>query len=330
MRYRFNRSGFTLVELLVVIAIIGILIALLLPAVQAAREAARRSQCSNNLKQLGVAVHQYHGAHQVFPLGVINSTVLDTAKPQFRAWPRLTWAIHLYPFLEQQGAYDAFDFNATGAGGYVGDDPKNCTGPDAPTAVVLPTMLCPSDYHGSWHRLSGTTGLQNETIYHARGNYAVFFGNLHQGDTLTLSAEHKPAAFGFRPVRIRDIRDGTSKTMAFGEMLRDSDLRGSFRGGYWRDFPGASWIFTLNPPNSPVPDALWSSQCRPVDNRPELNLPCVPMQNYYETAASRSRHPGGVQVANCDGSVHFVVETVALDVWRAMGSIDGGEAVELP
>ena len=217
-----------------------------------------------------------------------------------------------------------------GAGGYVGDDAKNCTGPDAPTAVVLPTMICPSDSSGSFHRLSGTTGLSDETIFHARGNYAVFFGNLDQGSTLNLTADHLPAAFGFRPVRIRDIRDGTSKTMAFGEMLRDTDDRGSFRGGYWRDFPGASWIFTLNPPNSPVPDALWNSQCRAVDNRPEQNLPCVPLGGNYETAASRSRHPGGVQVGNCDGSVHFITNTVPLNVWRAMGSIDGGETVELP
>ena len=131
MPYRLNRSGFTLVELLVVIAIIGILIALLLPAVQAAREAARRSQCANNLKQLGVALHQYHSSHGVFPLGVINSTVLDTSTPELRSWPRLTWAIHLYPFLEQLAAYEAFDFHAKGAGGYVADDPVNCTGPDA-------------------------------------------------------------------------------------------------------------------------------------------------------------------------------------------------------
>src|SRR6186997_681908 len=102
-RQRLRRAGFTLVELLVVIAIIGVLVALLLPAVQAAREASRRTKCSNNMRQLGLATHGYHDTFNVLPLGVLKN---DLTK-EF-SYPRLTWAIHLYPFVEQKAIYDQF------------------------------------------------------------------------------------------------------------------------------------------------------------------------------------------------------------------------------
>lgn len=317
--FRRHRVGFTLVELLVVIAIIGVLVALLLPAVQAAREAARRTQCTNNLKQLGLALHNYHDTHRVFPLGVLQSN-LGT---EF-AYPRLTWAIHLYPYLEQQPTYDQFDFECRPApGNKIMDCAQNAGTRDAPAAHVFSAMLCPSDSRGARIQTSGNG-------FHARGNYAAFFGNLNKGATRHMSAGHQPAAFGYRPVSFASILDGTSNTMAFGEMLREATEDGPFRGCYWRDFPGAAWIFTLNTPNSPVPDNIRASQCPGSANQPELNMPCVPVNGNNESAASRSRHPGGVQVALCDGSVRFVTETIGLDVWRAMGSIEGGESVQMP
>src|SRR5688572_9452260 len=116
---RNSRSGFTLVELLVVIAIIGVLVALLLPAVQAAREAARRSSCANNLKQLGLALHLYHDANNVLPLGTLNvNTTAEFSNP------RLTWAMPLFPFMEQKNISDAYDFGRT----YF--DPLNCDDPN--------------------------------------------------------------------------------------------------------------------------------------------------------------------------------------------------------
>ena len=177
-------------------------------------------------------------------------------------------------------------------------------------------MLCPSDSRGA--KIQIASGL-----YHARGNYAVFFGNLNKGATRLLSTGHQPAAFGYRPVNLGAILDGTSNSMAFGEMLREATTNTPFRGCYWRDFPGASWIFTLNTPNSPVPDNIRATQCPASANLPLLNMPCVPIDGNNESAASRSRHPGGVQVALCDGSVRFVAQTIGLAVWRAAGSIEG-------
>ncbi len=316
--FRRHRVGFTLVELLVVIAIIGVLVALLLPAVQAAREAARRTQCTNNLKQLGLALHNYHDTHRVFPLGVLQSNLGS----EF-AYPRLTWAIHLYPYLEQQPTYDRFDFECRPGHDRIMDCTQNAATRDAPAAHVVSAMLCPSDARGATVQSSGNG-------FHARGNYSAFFGNLNKGATRQMSAGHEPAAFGYRPVSFASILDGTSNTLAFGEMLREAREDGPFRGCYWRDFPGAAWIFTLNTPNSPVPDNLRATQCPAAANQPELNLPCVPVNGNNESAASRSRHPGGVQVALCDGSVRFVTETIGLDVWRAMGSIEGGESVQMP
>lgn len=313
-----SRYAFTLVELLVVIAIIGILIALLLPAVQAAREAARRSSCSNNLKQLGLALHLYVDALKVFPPGGLGDQP-GSKYPE----PRLTWAIHLYPFMEQRAIYDLYDFNKA----YYGSTNSNTR--EKPAAVVIPTMQCPSD-PGSTIRDSTANG----NGYHARGNYAAFFGNLNKGATQNNQTGHLPAAFGYRPVPPAGIVDGLSNTMAFGEMVRDREKKGGIRGSYWWGFPGGAWVFTRNTPNSPAPDVLASTSCTAAMNLPEYNQPCVVTSDatYYNdlTAASRSYHPGGVQVMQCDGSVRFVSETIGLSIWRAAGSIQGGETEQLP
>lgn len=119
--------------------------------------------------------------------------------------------------------------------------------------------------------------------------------------------------------------------MAFGEMLRGGlNEEESMRGSYWYDFPGAAWIFTRETPNTRVADAIRSSSCPASANQPHLNLPCVGVNGNNEWAASRSRHPGGVQVAYCNGSVAFVADTIGLNIWRAIGSIDGGETLTAP
>jgi prepilin-type N-terminal cleavage/methylation domain-containing protein/prepilin-type processing-associated H-X9-DG protein len=320
---RRKSAGFTLVELLVVIAIIGILVALLLPAVQAAREAARRMQCSNNLKQLGLALHNYHDTYKTFPPGTLNQSLAA----QF-SYPRLTWAVFVYPFIEQGNVYNRFDFVTQPVGhDRQADLDINAAGITAPTQAVVPVMRCPSDTSAElW------ANTNNSAQAHSRGNYAAVFGNIDIGATRVLPVAHRPAAFGYRKVTFGEIADGTSNSIALAEMLSWPEVVGPFRGCYWRDFSGAAWIFTLNPPNSPIPDQIRATQCVLAQNhnRPQRNLPCLPINGDRETAASRSRHPGGIQVAMCDGSVHFVSQTLGLTVWQAIGGIQDGVATQFP
>lgn len=312
-------NGFTLVELLVVIAIIGILIALLLPAVQAAREAARRAQCANNLKQLGLAILNYESQVRSFPPGMIAFSVDRGA--------RTPWAIHLYPFLEQKAVYDrvAFIPNTSAYSGFCFVD-TNVLGRDAPLAVPVPALQCPSDgtdpvYEVYW---------RNDGAYNAKSNYGAFFGKVNMGTTWARGPYHKAHAFGYNtPVRISDILDGTSNTMALGEMLKGlNGNRKDYRGVvHWDNSPG-SVIFTASGPNSPQPDIMYPGFCPPEMNLPVRNLPCIAAGSILDQCGlSRSRHPGGVQVVRCDGSAHFVSESIGLAIWQAMGSIDGGEVL---
>jgi prepilin-type N-terminal cleavage/methylation domain-containing protein/prepilin-type processing-associated H-X9-DG protein len=313
-------GGFTLVELLVVIAIIGILIALLLPAVQAAREAARRAQCVNNLKQLSLAMLNYESAVKSFPPGALNLSFPCGS-------PRTTWAIHLYPYMEQKAAFDRFNFKLpVGAGGAIWGNPANATGTDAPTAAVVSGMLCPSDGRGGsvHHHMHGCGDF-------ARGNYAGFFGNIDYGSAQPPGAAlHKPAAFRFNAVvRIGDVRDGTSNTMAFGEILTGINADNDYRGVHWYDHAGTSQVYTKFSPNTLSPDVILSMWCTTTTHRPEMNLPCAAGASGQatDTAACRSRHPGGVQVAFCDGSARFVAETLDINIWQALGSADSGEVI---
>jgi prepilin-type N-terminal cleavage/methylation domain-containing protein/prepilin-type processing-associated H-X9-DG protein len=313
-------TAFTLVELLVVIAIIGILIALLLPAVQAARETARRAECGNNLKQLALAMLNYESAVKAFPPGALNQSFPCK-------YPRTTWAIHLYPYLEQQSIFDRFNFRLPGGtGGALWTNPENSMGVAAPTAAVVPGLLCPSDGQGGTvhHHMSGCGNF-------ARGNYAGFFGNLDYGSAQPpVSAFHRPAAFAFNAsVRLRDVIDGTSTSLAFGEILTGVNADNDYRGVHWYDHVATSQVFTKYPPNTRSPDVILPMWCTGTTNRPELNLPCVggASDQRTDTAACRSRHPGGVQVSFCDGSARLLSDSTDLTVWQALGSIAGGEAV---
>ncbi len=314
-----RKHGFTLVELLVVIAIIGILIALLLPAVQAAREAARRLQCANNLKQLGLALLNYESQLRTFPPGMIATRVNRGA--------RTPWAVHLYPFIEEKAVYDQVVFipNTESYNGFCFVD-ANLLGRNAPLALPIPAFQCPSDgadpvYEVYW---------RNDGAYNAKSNYGAMFGNVNMGATFAGDQGHKAHAFGYnRPVRIGDIRDGTSNTMALAEMLKgiEGDRR-DYRGViHWDNSPG-SVVFTTAGPNSPQPDIMYPGFCTPEMNLPQRNLPCIAAGNILDQCGlSRSRHPGGVQVVRCDGSAHFVSETIGLAIWQAMGTIDGGEII---
>ena len=323
------RHGFTLVELLVVIAIIGILIALLLPAVQAARVAARRAQCSNNLKQLALATHGHADAHKRFPMGCQNQSFPFGA-------PRQSWLPYVLPYLEEQNVLSKYDFDLhKGANGIYSYDvhfqTANSMTVDASTSVVIPSLLCPTD-------IGVTTG-QFAWGYFSFGNYLAVFGGLTLGGANPATIQPKDrAAFGVNfGAEFAEFRDGASKTMIYAEYLRStgetaaSGVMIDQRGMLWQaDEPGGGSIYTAHSPNSSTPDIFYpNSWCVP---RPERNLPCMVgvTSGADHTAGARSLHPGGVVVALGDGSVRFIDDSIHLDLWQDMATIAGGEVVEIP
>ncbi|APZ94759.1 DUF1559 domain-containing protein [Fuerstiella marisgermanici] len=293
---RARQRGFTLIELLVVIAIIAILIALLLPAVQQAREAARRTQCKNNMKQLGLAMHNYHDVFLTFPIGRHNC-----------CWG--TWQVPILPYIEQANLYELYQ----NSGGNDATGPRYGSAANLPvTTTRLAALSCPSDKDN--RPFSGITS----------HNYSVNFGNTGYGQQSDLNG----VKFGGAPFanlkafKMRDLQDGTSNTFLMAEVVQGNgtDLRGF---GWWGD---ASQFTTYLGPNSNLPDRIYSSSY--CNNEPLQNLPCDVSNSTNPTMfAARSMHTGGVQVLMGDGAVRFVSENVDLDNWRALSTTKGGEVV---
>jgi len=322
-----NRSirGFTLVELLVVIAIIGILVALLLPAIQAAREAARRMSCSNNLKQIGVALHNYHDTWGVFPPGAIHP----------RGVTSKSWSIHarLLSFIEQENLQDLVDWSL----------PYDVQGEVTRTRVA--TYMCPSD-PGDRERPDGAITHYPLSYGVNMGTWFLFNPNNQSGGNGLVYPNSRTA--------FRDVLDGTSTTLAFAEVkawtpyLRDggtpntssasmpaangiSGLGGNFKpdSGHteWVDGrvhqTGFTGTFT---PNRLVPHAT-GSEVFDVDFNSSREGKTTD-QLTYGAVTSRSYHPGGVQVALVDGSARFVSGDIDIATWRALTTRRGGEVVE--
>ena len=203
-------------------------------------------------------------------------------------------------------------------------------GPEAPTRTVVRSLLCPSDgLGGDTSTYIDSNGKLLGTWNHS--NYLAFFGDQNYGAAFARTG--RPAAFGINyGARLVEITsgNGTSQTMIFGEYLTGlphEEAPNDLRAVHWIDVPGASQLYSQAAPNTPLPDLFNPSArlCPPSYNRPELNLPCAGGSLSDMTAASRSRHPGGVYILKADGSVHFVAQTINLSTWQAMGSISGGE-----
>ncbi|MEW4455499.1 DUF1559 domain-containing protein [Bremerella sp. JC817] len=318
LRNQRTKAGFTLVELLVVIAIIGVLIALLLPAVQQAREAARRIQCTNHLKQWALATHMHIDTYAGwFPLGGMNGTNNPTKVQNGNSYHRITWAVQLWPFIEQGALYDQYDLNQ-----HFHDGPNMAT-----LRVPIDMYYCPSDKVGA-------TQDQSDTYWRVMGNYVGNFGNAHLHHTSSDSVAWLGAPFRIRHVsRMSEVTDGTSNTALFSELLIASpggldDNRGDFLNN-----EGSPGFMSLLTPNSSTPDLC--RQCKASTMDPTSNdyrrMPCSTVSQPHEAYnAARSNHPGGVLVANCDGSVRFVGETVNQSTWEGMLSAFGGEVFETP
>jgi prepilin-type N-terminal cleavage/methylation domain-containing protein/prepilin-type processing-associated H-X9-DG protein len=292
---RFKRRGFTLVELLVVIAIIGILIALLLPAVQAAREAARRSQCTNNLKQIALGLHNYHDTFRGFPAShyFYNGSVNES-----------TWVTHLLPFIEQKALFDKItNWNVC-----FGCGPPAGSGADIVAQTKIPGMLCPSDVESV--NASTAPG-------YAKGNYLANTG-IGPMETDGVGTLGGPAGVfrRNRSTRMADLIDGTSNTAMLSETLKVDNVND------WRGvmhYPEGSAYQHNRAPNSAIPDELRGSMC--VTTLPRA--PCVGVTANYDNRrlifTARSLHPGGVNVALADGSIRFVSNSVNLATWQGLG-----------
>jgi prepilin-type N-terminal cleavage/methylation domain-containing protein/prepilin-type processing-associated H-X9-DG protein len=307
--HRGQLRGFTLVELLVVITIIGILIALLLPAVQAAREAARNMQCSNNLKQLGLALQNYHAAIGSFPPGAI------WIKSQKNQGTRINFLAQLFPYIEQDNVFREINWNATSGMGVIWWGNNSSV-----TGIRLPWLLCPSD--GAGGDFFGAAGSQQL----ARNNYFGVYNGRQLSDVL--SSNQKVWAFfdGMRATRIADITDGTSNTLAMTEGLTGSDPNDA-RGFAWSDQACGAFVHTDLGPNSPLPDRCFPSTawCQSVPQNDRYRPWTQGDGATTDTCAARSMHPGGVNALFADGSCHIVNDTVSIASWQALATIAGGE-----
>jgi prepilin-type N-terminal cleavage/methylation domain-containing protein/prepilin-type processing-associated H-X9-DG protein len=318
-----NHRGFTLIELLVVIAIIAVLIALLLPAVQQAREAARRTQCKNNLKQLGLAMHNYHDTFQKFPNGAWfrNGPAPESGT---NSGHHVSWIMSSLPFLEQANLYSGFHF-----GTYTRDTEEE-------GRVIVPAIQCPSDpgigsggrlvpngedarsgywwdVEGAYTNYKGCNGAMWNGAPYQRSDLTGRYGSATPRDlewgngVFPRNRANVAATRGALWVgtAIRDITDGTTNTIAIGESLPE-----------WTD------------------DTAW------CDDNGTIATTAIPM-NLYKTVATRvgfardwrrsygfaSRHTGGAQFGMCDGSVRFVSDSISLTNYYALGTISTGEVI---
>jgi prepilin-type N-terminal cleavage/methylation domain-containing protein len=307
-----KRQGFTLIELLVVIAIIAVLIGLLVPAVQKVREAANRMSCTNNLKQLGIAMHSYHDAN--------NQSLPAIMGPSGCCWG--TWAILVMPYIEQEAAYKLYqnwggsdtvnsNFPAQSTGGF----PRYGSAPNTTnvTGRRYKVLSCPSDQENT-----PINPMPNH-------NYAVCAGT---GGTTGGRPAGAPATFNPQPgmfdganrtkkIKLTDVTDGLTNTIMVGEVLQGqgSDLRGFI---WWGD---ASGMTTFAPPNTSTPDQIYATfYC---NNLPARNLPCTGTGGsvFY----SRSRHSGGVNAALGDASVRFITNSITPSAWLNAGSAMDGQ-----
>jgi len=336
-----NVRAFTLVELLVVIAIIGILIALLLPAVQAAREAARRMQCTNNLKQWMLAMHTYADANRSsFPIGCggwgehyggvptinefLNVVPRSLNADGFTHLFRHGYVPRVWPYMEQSALASEYV--------YLQNHFFDAPNANAISATVS-AYYCPSDRPGSkW--------LQNGSETRALGNYMLSFGDDYFWTPKRADGSYnvrpwkkpdwKGSAFGYYiATKLSDAVDGLSNTLYMSEVrigLQTGDVNQTYdlRGDIFNDDDPGPAFYTITSPNSSTPDRVW---CFETTTAP-CTLGTDPGDQVFQ--AARSRHTGGVNLALGDGSIQFVSDTIALNVWQAAGTLRGGESLSLP
>lgn len=326
---RRRRFGFTLIELLVVIAIIAVLIALLLPAVQQAREAARRTQCRNNLKQLGLALHNYLDSSRVFPPGTVNPLGDDVNGKNGGGGAGIggPWICHILPYCDQAPLYSNFS-KIVAERPEVVDWFGNGTYAATPIGNSHLTMLdCPTHPRND-ELMSNGTNMEHL----ARGNYAACYGK----GGYAIAQTNQPAIGGVFGNNSRnsmaDLIDGSTNTLLLSELRyrtpsstgpSSADIRGTWAYGSM----GANIFSTQTGPMSAVSDRIWGCRSLPAEK-----MPCVSTSNgttdmLNSFAAARSYHTGGVHGCMADGSIRFFSENIDLTVWQGLGSRGGVEVL---
>jgi prepilin-type N-terminal cleavage/methylation domain-containing protein/prepilin-type processing-associated H-X9-DG protein len=340
-RHRRPRArGFTLIELLVVIAIIGVLIALLLPAVQAAREAARRAQCSNNLKQIGLAFHNYIDSHGCFPPGYVSAVDYSVTNPcdqdsedgrSVDLGPGWAWGSMILPLMEQGPLFNSINFGLSLA--YRANDTAS--------RARVNNYLCPSDWGPDLVPVfadppdpndPGSLSGANIVDTVSRGNYVGMWG---LGEMCAGSGPYDrpntgeiggPYGIFSRNSRttVAMISDGTSQTIAVGERSHNLSYvtwTGRSIGGW---LGKTSFVEGGTDQFDPSPEECWTQVLGPVgleDGNRTPNNPLAHVEDYW------SRHPGGVNFLFADGSVHFLKDGINPASWRALATRAGGEVV---
>ncbi len=309
-------SGFTLVELLVVIAIIGVLIALLLPAVQQAREAARRMECKNNMKQIGLAMHNYHDSLGSFPPGAISTTpTADHNLGNSGSWSadmsRAPWTVLILPYVEESALHDSFDFGKTfawafnqnlsvhGASSYDSSNNNN----HIYQTKSMPKYICPSFTTGrfptlSYHAICGGGPTPNDQDqYNGHNGYSgrVYFNN--------------GVFWRNSKTRFADITDGTTNVLIVGETIYSMKGNTCCEMTTW----ASGYRHTGNDPLL----VGTSAAVRQINSGPDVNGNQVNTFNYV-TSTFGSEHPGGAQFVLGDGSVQFLSEVIDINAYRQM------------
>ncbi len=332
-----KRKGFTLVELLVVIAIIGVMVGLLLPAVQAAREAARRMQCSNNMKQLGLAVHNYADSFRRMPAssqgygGCVGT-------PRNGEIKNANGLVALLPYMEQQNLYERFNHNQAysinpgapqrATGTVVGDPATN--GNAALASTIVETFLCPSDNNPAVGRLSGIHYGPAPGFVGAATNYDFIvtagteFGTCNS--YAAFSGPTKRMFGGDFNTRMADVIDGLSNTFMMGETTKFHVNGAAFAWSY------RGWVMTGIDPHHSARDGGINVWHQPWMAPTWQNPPYIPVRGRARSwwVPAASLHPGGCHFVMGDASVQFVSQSIEMRVLNNLSAMGDGQVVALP
>ncbi|EMI52476.1 protein containing DUF1559 [Rhodopirellula sallentina SM41] len=349
-RNKMKRKAFTLIELLVVIAIIGVLVGLLLPAVQGAREAARRMQCQNNLKQIGLATHNFESTYKEFPPGLETFQHKNSSTGSVLNWYGRTVHTHLLPFIEQQAIAEMWDWDDTFAAAVANTrlpgSPRTVS-TEAASAQLVPTYLCPSDLtqdgpvYLDYSVLGYSTGYFGQTSYIANGgSHSTYFRDADMkadGVFFMTGEDSQPETYQQYlrddevPTRFSAILDGTSQTILFGERFHYDpifDRKLHQNSTKFSRYPISSWSAWGWTGGGNGTTHVFGSSRVPINYKTNESDATDYVSVNFRMSAYGSGHPGGANFAFSDGSVRFLSEQINMVLFRALGTKRGRETIE--